>query len=554
MNCPACQHPYSHGDRFCGNCGHSLGDYGQAPRELPVAPQTAPVLSPEASDAVAGGQPNNTDMDCNAPLTDARIFQPPVLEWQAAPTEPEVVEDEIALQDDNAFQPPGLEQQSSPEQQQAVESEADIAPPIGDLQPLDLDKPMREDSAGAANRPQVESDMEQTRLPVDSDISQPRVLEHIPRDGDSVADMSVQIFGGPCIRCGKSAEPGQAYCVECTAERSLKRMRIFVVAFSLVLVCVVAGTAFFLWQSGMIGEAPPVEGPRNTMTEVSETEQREDSGHEAAPVEQAEEAPEEEEPEAPREEELEAPQEDVRLDPAYEGVMDSLRDVLFLYSYYVNDDGTEDYDWEKFVKWKLEDYTREIEAGNDLMYYHRSTKYFLDEEPASALIDIHRAIELYPEKAHYYAQRAFVYAKMGNQRRALDDALKAIELDPQDPAYHAQAGAIYADLGRYDEAAARYTESINTPLGDEWEDAYSGRAYVYLKQGEPEKALADLDHMFERPESIYNHKPFYLLRALTYCMLERYDEAMIDLDALMLLDDDCEPAIELREIAESKHG
>ncbi len=48
MNCPVCQHPYSPGDRFCGNCGYNLA---QATAE-PVPPEspapTAPSDFPES--------------------------------------------------------------------------------------------------------------------------------------------------------------------------------------------------------------------------------------------------------------------------------------------------------------------------------------------------------------------------------------------------------------------------------------------------------------------------------------------------------------------------
>ena len=50
MNCPACGHPYTPGNRFCGNCGHNLAQAPAAPPAPPDSPApTGPSDLPDTS-------------------------------------------------------------------------------------------------------------------------------------------------------------------------------------------------------------------------------------------------------------------------------------------------------------------------------------------------------------------------------------------------------------------------------------------------------------------------------------------------------------------------
>ena len=62
MNCPACGHPYTPGNRFCGNCGHNLAQTAEPPVPPDIPPPVTPTEFPGTPTA-----PTETPADSVAP-------------------------------------------------------------------------------------------------------------------------------------------------------------------------------------------------------------------------------------------------------------------------------------------------------------------------------------------------------------------------------------------------------------------------------------------------------------------------------------------------------
>lgn len=108
---------------------------------------------------------------------------------------------------------------------------------------------------------------------------------------------------------------------------------------------------------------------------------------------------------------------------------------------------------------------------------------------AQALAEYNKALEIDPQNADVYFNRASVYQKQGNTQAALADYKKIIEINPNFSQPHVALGQIYEDEGRPDKALAEYSKALE--LNPNYGAAYSRRAALYFTKGEYKKALED---------------------------------------------------------------
>ena len=102
-----------------------------------------------------------------------------------------------------------------------------------------------------------------------------------------------------------------------------------------------------------------------------------------------------------------------------------------------------------------------------------------------------RALELKPDYADAYVNRAFVFARVGRSDLAIRDYSKAIQSQPGWPLAYNSRGKVYADLGRLAEAERDYDEAIK--LQPDYAIAYVNRGNVRAEAGRGDDALADYD-------------------------------------------------------------
>jgi TonB family protein len=99
------------------------------------------------------------------------------------------------------------------------------------------------------------------------------------------------------------------------------------------------------------------------------------------------------------------------------------------------------------------DRAAELEPDNPIFLFRRSQFYSETNQPAKALTDINRTIEIAPVHYHYEC-RADVYADSNDFENALQDYTEAIRLEPENELYYKKRAEVYRKLSKSDFAAA----------------------------------------------------------------------------------------------------
>ncbi|KAF9350912.1 hypothetical protein BGX34_000915 [Mortierella sp. NVP85] len=83
-----------------------------------------------------------------------------------------------------------------------------------------------------------------------------------------------------------------------------------------------------------------------------------------------------------------------------------------------------------------------------------------DKDYAEAVRLYGLAINLNPNNAVYYANRAAAYSQMGDHQNAIKDSLKAAEVDPKYSKAYSRLGHAYFSVGKYKEAVTAYEKGL----------------------------------------------------------------------------------------------
>lgn len=162
------------------------------------------------------------------------------------------------------------------------------------------------------------------------------------------------------------------------------------------------------------------------------------------------------------------------------------------------------------------DYTAALvlEPNNAELYFYRSKRY-PSRDSAKAIRDLDRAIELNPERAEFYASRAYFsyyaarwHKKKVDSKRALQDLERAIQLNPTLPEAYITRGDWHELLGDRRKALQDYQRAI---------DADPKRAQSYISRGiffrvikDYTRAVRDFDQAIKlNPNTAF----YYYLRA-----------------------------------------
>jgi len=138
-----------------------------------------------------------------------------------------------------------------------------------------------------------------------------------------------------------------------------------------------------------------------------------------------------------------------------------------------------------------------------------------------------RALDLDPESARAHAALAMTLSYYyWDSNRAEDHFRRAITLDPSLARAHRTYAGHLRNLGRFDEARARARTAVELdPL-----DVYANLELVIIAyvSGRPDEAIAEARHLAGRgPEYRYA----WFTAALAYAIQERFDDALVALDA-----------------------
>jgi len=93
--------------------------------------------------------------------------------------------------------------------------------------------------------------------------------------------------------------------------------------------------------------------------------------------------------------------------------------------------------------------------------------------------------------AEWHAEQAYKLAEQGHYDEAIEECNKAIELDPNLAAAYNNRAWAYNEKGQYDLAIADCNKAIE--LDPSLFEAYWNRAWAYTLQGKNAKAIADFE-------------------------------------------------------------
>ncbi len=112
-------------------------------------------------------------------------------------------------------------------------------------------------------------------------------------------------------------------------------------------------------------------------------------------------------------------------------------------------------------------------------------------DPARAIEELSRAIELKDDEASLWSNRATLYTNLNQYDKVAPDLERALKLSPRDPSGWILMGALRRQQRRYEEALTAYGRAL--ALDPARIEANFNRGYVYLQLGRLEEALADYD-------------------------------------------------------------
>ncbi|XP_072402986.1 small glutamine-rich tetratricopeptide repeat-containing protein beta-like [Diabrotica undecimpunctata] len=90
---------------------------------------------------------------------------------------------------------------------------------------------------------------------------------------------------------------------------------------------------------------------------------------------------------------------------------------------------------------------------------------------SAAVTEYTKAININPNNAVYYCNRAAAYSRLEKHLDAINDCQQAIKLDPTYGKAYGRLGIAYSNLNRYEEACKAYAEALKHDPGNEMYEA-----------------------------------------------------------------------------------
>ena len=142
-----------------------------------------------------------------------------------------------------------------------------------------------------------------------------------------------------------------------------------------------------------------------------------------------------------------------------------------------------------------------VGSDNPGVYVTRGNAHLAAKEYNKAIAEYTRAIELRPDFAEAYNNRAYAtYSKYDGTGDPLADLNRALVLRPEFAHAYNTQGCVYMAAGEPDKALADFNRAIQ--LQPDYPRAYRNRANVQLKKGHIGLAIADFERAGGNPKRI----------------------------------------------------
>lgn len=191
----------------------------------------------------------------------------------------------------------------------------------------------------------------------------------------------------------------------------------------------------------------------------------------------------------------------------------------------------------------------ELEPREEIAYASRAKVRLESGDVDGSLEDCEKAIALSPKYARVYNLRGAARHRKGDIQGAIRDWSTAVQLDPQDAEAHYNKAAALSATGHFAEAFREFDQALRIEPRDV--DALSQRGMIYFRQGKLEEAIAD----FTTAIQINPSSPFaYVNRGNARYIQGNLDAALADLDQAIRLDSTIAKAFAARGLVHEARG
>jgi tetratricopeptide (TPR) repeat protein len=176
----------------------------------------------------------------------------------------------------------------------------------------------------------------------------------------------------------------------------------------------------------------------------------------------------------------------------------------------------------------LSDFTKAIEAGivTPKLFFNRGKCLAMSSKFSEAIPDLTKSIELEPKSPETWYFRAFSHEKTAAIDKAFQDYSKAIELNPNYVEALVNRALIFYNQQKYPESIDDNSKAIKVASGNVLPMILVNRANAYLKSGNLDKALEDVNQALAYNN---NYPRAYQTRAAIYTQMGQVDKAQADL-------------------------
>ena len=128
-------------------------------------------------------------------------------------------------------------------------------------------------------------------------------------------------------------------------------------------------------------------------------------------------------------------------------------------------------------------------------FYQQGVEEARQKDYQAAVSAYDQALELDPDAAKIYNNRANAQFELGNQNQAIKDYNQALKLNPDFAEAYYNRGFARYKLGNAKGALQDYNRALE--LNPDYIEAYGNRAVVYSELGDRKAAIADYDKILE---------------------------------------------------------
>lgn len=171
-----------------------------------------------------------------------------------------------------------------------------------------------------------------------------------------------------------------------------------------------------------------------------------------------------------------------------------------------------------------------VPASIGARYNRALARIELDQFDA-ALTDLDQVVQSAPDWPNGHSARGDALGDKGDNAGAIAAYTRAIELQPQNASAYVQRGVMYLDSGDLDQGIVDLNAAIR--IEPDNAHAYYMRGLARLEQGGKESALRDFTSVLDRQPQ---NRHALERRAQLLTDMERFDQAVVDYDALARLD------------------